>query len=228
MIEAVIVEDDRMVAAINGQFVEKTPGIQVIAVFHNGKDALSFLEKRNVDLLLLDLYMPEMSGLELLEEIRRKNRTMDVIMITAANDTKHLQQSLRLGITDYLVKPFRYERFAEALDKVVLRKKVIDSGLEFTQEDIDQILSANKLHEGSKVMELEKGLQRRTLEKIRFCLREHDGQTLTADYISAETELSKITVRRYLNYLIEMGEVSSSVDYSTGGRPRILYEYHGQ
>ncbi len=223
MIKTVIVEDDRMVASINSQFAERTTGIQIVAVFHNGADALTFLETKEVDLLLLDLYMPDLSGLELLQELRNRNRKMDVIMITAANDKKSLEKALGLGVIDYLVKLFRYERFAEAMDRVILRRKVVSSGLEFSQEDVDKILSISRPNEKTKVMELEKGLQRETLEKVRFCLSTYGDELRTAEFISQNTDLSKITVRRYLNFLIESGEIESEIDYSTGGRPRILY-----
>ncbi|MEY8353258.1 response regulator [Lachnospiraceae bacterium 54-53] len=223
MIKTVIVEDDRMVASINSQFAAKTPGIQVIATFHSGKNALGFLEKTKVDLLLLDLYMPEFSGLELLAELRMQNSGVDVIMITAANDAPHIQEALRLGIVDYLIKPFRYERFAQAMDKYLLKRAVMENGMEFTQADIDQLITVARPSAESKEMELQKGIQRQTLERVRSCLRSHPGEYLTSEQISAETGLSKVTVRRYMNYLIENNEISSRVDYSTGGRPRVEY-----
>lgn len=162
MLKTVIVEDDRMVAAINAQFAEKTPGVQVVATFHNGRDALAFLEQTSVDLVLTDLYMPEMSGIELVEELRRRGCNAEVIFITAANDAPHIQDALRLGVVDYLIKPFRYERFEEALDKVVVRRKVIESGLEFTQADIDEMIRARRPNPESRTAELEKGIQRQT------------------------------------------------------------------
>lgn len=223
MLTTVIVEDDRMVAAINAQFAEKTPGVQVVATFHNGRDALAFLEQTSVDLLLLDLYMPEMSGVELLTELRRKGCNADAIFITAANDAPHIQDALRLGAVDYLIKPFRYERFEEALDKVVVRRKVIESGLEFTQADIDEMIRARCPNPESRTAELEKSIQRQTLDHIRADLRKNAGTYRTAEQIAADTGLSKVTVRRYLNYLIGMNEAESQVDYSTGGRPRVEY-----
>ena len=138
MLKTVIVEDDRMVALINAQFAEKKPGLQVVATFHNGRDALAFLEKTRVDLLLTDLYMPEMSEIELMSELRRQGCDADVIFITAANDASNIQDALRLGAVDYLLKPFYYERFEEALDKAVVRRKVIESGMAFTQADKDE------------------------------------------------------------------------------------------
>lgn len=223
MLKTVIVEDDRMVALINAQFAEKTPGVQVVATFHNGRDALAFLEKTRVDLLLTDLYMPEMSGIELMNELRRQGCDADVIFITAANDAPNIQEALRLGAVDYLIKPFCYERFEEALDKVVVRRKVIESGMEFTQADIDEKIRARRPNPESRTAELEKGIQRQTLNHIRAELRTSVGVYRTAEQIAADTGLSKVTVRRYLNYLIGTGKIESQVDYSTGGRPRVEY-----
>lgn len=222
MLKTVIVEDDRMVAAINAQFAEKTPGVQVVASFHNGKDALVYLKQTKVDLLLLDLYMPDFSGIQLLTELRRAGNKVDVIFITAANDTVHIQDALQLGAIDYLIKPFKYERFEEALDKVVLRRKVIEKGIEITQSDVDQMIRNCRPNPESRSAELEKGLQRPTLELIRSHLKERNTYS-TAEQISTDTGLSKVTVRRYLNYLIGINEVKSRTDYSTGGRPRVEY-----
>lgn len=223
MLKTVIVEDDRMVATINAQFAEKTPGVQVVAIFHSGRDALAFLEKTQVDILLTDLYMPEMTGIELVTELRNHGCDADVIFITAANDAPHIQDALRLGAVDYLIKPFRYERFEEAMDKIVLRRKVIESGLKFTQADIDEMIRSNRPSAESRTAELEKGIQRQTLDHIRADLQKNAGSYRTAEQIATDTNLSKVTVRRYLNYLIGTNEAESQVDYSTGGRPRVEY-----
>lgn len=140
MIRTVIVEDDLMVASINNQYLVKTPGFQVTATFYSGKDALAFLKDNPVDLLLLDLYMPDVSGLELLAKLRRQNRKEDVIMITAANDAEHITEALHLGVIDYLVKPFTYERFSQAVDKFLLQRKIMENGMQFSQDDIDQLI----------------------------------------------------------------------------------------
>lgn len=224
MIKTVIVEDDLMVASINCQFAQKNPDIQIVATFHNGKDALAYLKQSTADLLLLDLYMPDYTGLELLSQLRKEGNEIDVIMITAANDAEHINEALRLGIVDYLIKPFQYDRFAMALDKYLLRKKAIQSGLPFTQEEIDRLVSTTPPSASSKKTELQKGVQQKTLEKIRTCLNNHKNQYLTCEQIASETELSRVTIRRYMNFLIEKNEATSLIDYSTGGRPSILYE----
>ena len=223
MIKTVIVEDDKMVASINSQFAQKTPEIQIAAVFHNGYDALTFLQAKSADLLLLDLYMPDFSGLDLLRRLRRQDNHIDVIMITAANDADNIKEALELGIVDYLIKPFQYERFQEAIDKYLLRRTLMKKGMPFSQTDVDQLVSIRRPSPENRKMELEKGIQRQTLELIRSCMDGHPSEYLTSEQISEETALSKVTVRRYMNYLIETNEAASQIDYSTGGRPSIKY-----
>lgn len=224
MIKTVIVEDDLMVASINSQFAKRNPNIQIVATFHNGKDALDYLKKSDADLVLLDLYMPDCTGLELLSELRSSGSEIDVIMITAANDAEHINEALQLGIVDYLIKPFQYERFAQALDKYLVRKKAIESGVLFTQEEIDRLVNTSTPSASTKKAELQKGVQQKTLDKIRVCLSAHPGNYLPCEQIASETGLSRVTIRRYMNFLIEENEVTSMIDYSTGGRPSILYQ----
>ena len=224
MIKTVIVEDDLMVASINSKFAKRNPNIQIVATFHNGKDALDYLKKSDADLVLLDLYMPDCTGLELLSELRNIGSEIDVIMITAANDAEHINEALQLGIVDYLIKPFQYERFAQALDKYLVRKKAIESGISFTQEEIDRLVNASTPSASTKKAELQKGVQQKTLDKIRVCLSAHPGNYLPCEQIASETGLSRVTIRHYMNFLIEENEVTSMIDYSTGGRPSILYQ----
>ena len=144
-------------------------------------------------------------------------------MITAANDAEHINRALHLGIVDYLIKPFTYDRFSQAIDKFLLQRKIMENGMQFSQNDLDQLIHMTRPSETSREMELQKGIQRQTLEKLRACLREHSASYQTSEQISEETGLSKVTIRRYMNYLIEREEVKSRVDYETGGRPRVEY-----
>ena len=168
-------------------------------------------------------YAAFQSPLELLAELRRQNRKEDVIMITAANDAEHISEALHLGVIDYLVKPFTYDRFSQAVDKFLLQKKIMENGMQFSQDDIDQLIHMARPSQASREMELQKGIQRQILEKLRGCLKQHQHSYLTSEQIAGETGLSKVTIRRYMNYLIEQREVESRVDYETGGRPRVEY-----
>ena len=224
MIRTVIVEDDLMVAAINREFALKTPEVEIIATLHNGQDALSFLEKTPVDLLLLDVYMSGLTGLEVLDRLRREGNGVEAILITAANDVEQVESALHLGIVDYLVKPFTYERFQEAMQKFLLRRSLRTKET-YTQSDIDKLMHADQHAAGKAGAGLEKGMQQQTLDLIMESLVSdaHSSAYLTSEQIATETGLSKVTVRRYINYLIEQKKVASRMNYSTGGRPSLEY-----
>ena len=119
MYKVLIVEDDPMVAMINEQYISKNKQFSVVGKCKDGKSALEFLEKQEADLVVLDVFMPQMDGFETLRQIRKKQISVDVIMVTAANDRESLEEALHLGIIDYLVKPFTFERFRIALEKFI-------------------------------------------------------------------------------------------------------------
>ncbi|MBQ1491393.1 MAG: response regulator [Blautia sp.] len=218
MIKTVIVEDDLMVSSLNSQFAQQTLAIEIVAVFHTSLDALEYLSSHKVDLMLLDLYMPDISGLELLKKLREQDNHVGAIMITAANDASYIEEALHLGIVDYLVKPFRYERFSMAIRKFLRQRQLMTQEGALSQEDIDKIFSVD--NESSSHA---KGIQLQTLDTIRRCLKSHPHEFVPADTIASETGLSKVTARRYLNYLIEMHEAVSRVNYLTGGHPSTEY-----
>ena len=117
MYKVLIVEDDPMVAMINEQYILKNKDFCVCGTCKNGVEALDFLRKNMVDLVLLDVYMPLMDGREVLKEIRNSKIETEVIMVTAANDTSTLEETVHLGVVDYLIKPFSFVRFQNALEK---------------------------------------------------------------------------------------------------------------
>ncbi|MDO5517465.1 MAG: response regulator [Clostridium sp.] len=224
MFKAIIVEDDLMVADINKHYLSKTPEINICRVFNNGLDALNYLKDSSVDLIILDVYMPTITGMELLEKIREYKYDTDVIMVTAANDSKNIDKALKLGILDYLIKPFKYDRFHSAVDKFLMKQKMINSNDNFTQSAIDKLITASKASSAVNDDDLYKGLQKGTLNLIRNYMNDNKSRYLTSEEISSAINLSKVTVRRYMNYLIETKEICSEVDYKTGGRPSIRYK----
>ncbi|MBQ8089582.1 MAG: response regulator, partial [Pyramidobacter sp.] len=154
MIKTIIVEDDPMVAQINRRYLDTANDIQVAAVFDNGKDALAYIENEEPDLIILDVYMPVMNGLELLREIRKSDIQSDVIMVTAANDVKNVEEALRLGIVDYLVKPFEYERFMEAIEKYRKKAHVLKDASTLNQDAIDALVSVGAPQQQAPVRDL--------------------------------------------------------------------------
>lgn len=224
MYRTVIVEDDPVITLLNRRYIEKDERFCVVQTFSAAHPALFWLRSNPVDLIILDVYMPQMNGLELLRMLRAEGVDSDVIMVTSANDAETIEALMRLGVTDYLIKPFGFERFQLALDTFCNRRNAIHDSAQgaFTQNKLDRAL----LHISTPVSQAPsappKGLQPKTLERIQTYLQENPGGH-TCDDIARHVELSVVTVRRYVNYLVEQSVISSDMDYNTGGRPCIVY-----
>ena len=220
MYKVLIVEDDPMVGLINEQYLKHNKEFSVVGICRDGKSALEFLENNSVDLIILDVFMPHMDGFETLHQIRKKKTYIDVIMVTAANDKESLEEALRLGIIDYLVKPFTFERFQMALEKYLTQVGALNQLDRLNQKNIDFIIE----HTRKKNEDVHpKGIQDKTLQIILNQMKEREDEWLTGDAIAEMTGLTGVTVRRYMNYLAEAGFVSSEMNYETGGRPCMLY-----
>lgn len=223
MYEVLIVEDDPMVAMINREYVNQNAHFHAAAVCRDGAAALDYLEKNPVHLVILDLYMPRIDGLTLLKKIRERELPVSVIMVTAANDSATVEQALRLGIVDYLVKPFNNERFQQALGAFLRRQDAFHDLPALDQQQIDALFTAAP---SRRAQQLPKGIQDQTLETICCFLRAHAGTEYAGEEIADQVGLSRVTVRRYLNYLLEKSAISGRMNYETGGRPCMLYRWN--
>jgi len=231
MISVVIAEDDPMVAHINRQYISLFPDMAVPIVFSNVQDAWEYISCKAPDLLILDVYMPLLSGMEVLRKMRGNNIVTEVIMVTAANEIADVDTALKLGIVDYLIKPFEYERFHQAIIKFLQRKNLLGTGSPLNQASIDNLLQSPAAADSPRkstiltdhYSAMSKGLNEKTAQYIVRYLKEHVGEQHTCESLSQCLGLSKVTIRRYLNYFIEKGGVTSSIDYETGGRPSMRY-----
>ena len=221
MYRVLIVEDDPMVAMINEQYISRNKNFTVAGTCRDGRRALEFLEKPDVDLIVMDVFMPQMDGFETLRQIRKKQISVDVIMVTAANDRESLEEGLHLGIIDYLVKPFTFDRFRMALDKFTAQNDALKDFDTLNQKNIDFIID-NSRKKSEDIYP--KGIQGKTLRLILEHLKENAHLWLNGDAIAEKIGLTGVTVRRYMNYLVETGEVVSEMNYETGGRPCMLYK----
>ena len=221
--KVVIVEDDPMVAMINEQYITQNKQFSVAAVFRNGQDALQYLEKNRVDLIVLDVYMPYMDGIETLKRIRGNNYQTEVIMVTAANDTMTLEQTINLRAVDYLIKPFAMERFSVALEKFLAKVTALNEVSVLDQSKIDSIISGKPKTRESEPRTYPKGIQEKTLQSVQAYF-ERTKEWISGDMVAAELGLSIVTIRHYLNYLVKTKYITKSVNYETGGRPSMLYK----
>ncbi len=221
MYKVLIVEDDPMVAMINEQFVSRHKDFVVAHKCNDGKSALEYLDENEVDLIILDVYMPYMDGFETLRQIRKKQISVDVIMVTAANEREQLKEGLHLGVVDYLVKPFTFERFKVALDKFIAQVEALKDLDKVNQKNIDFLIDKSR----KTTNELyPKGIQEKTLQTIMEHLKENKNKWLTGDVIAEKIGLTGVTVRRYMTHLAETGMIIADMNYETGGRPCMLYK----
>lgn len=225
MYHVIIIEDDPMVASINKQYIEVSPAFRVEKLFKNGAEALPYIKANPVDLVILDYYTPVMNGGEFLDALHAAGLTPYVIMVTSANDTDIVRSLFNRGVTDYLVKPFEYSRFKAALDRFTEMKKYLEESHEsLDQHAIDRLFTGNETTAESKPT-LAKGLNETTLNMIREFLNDNRDGFFTSEQIAEQIHLSRITIRRYMNYMVDTGELVSMIDYKTGGRPSIKYGF---
>lgn len=218
-IRTLIVEDDPMVSSINAAYLDRLAGFKLVGTARNGDEAFQLLHKEEIDLLLLDIYMPVTNGLQLLRKIRSEFMKVDVILITAADSPQIIEEALRLGAVDCILKPFDFERFEEALLAYKRRHQLFKTSRTIKQESLDQ-LRRPAPKEGQA--ELPKGIDPVTLDRIKETLAEAE-EALSVKELSERLDISTLTIRKYLQYLTDIEEVELGLEYTKKGRPVKLY-----
>ncbi|MCL7748875.1 response regulator [Halalkalibacter alkaliphilus] len=227
--QVLIVEDDFRVAEITRQFVEKVEGFKVIDIVKTGEEARQVLKRLTTlpDLILLDVYIPDVHGLELFWEIRKEYQSIDLIMMTAAKEVSTIEETLRGGIFDYIVKPVEFSRFKQTLDQYYEQRSVLASKESMEQEEIDQLTRFSVQKQTSPNIEavdnLPKGIDRLTLDKIKSIMERNRENGLTAVQVGKEIGASRSTARRYLEYLVSIKELLAEQKYGDVGRPERRY-----
>lgn len=107
MIDVLVVDDDFMVARIHRGYVERLEGFRVIGEVHSGVEVVEAVRRLRPHLVLLDVYLPDRNGLDVLRDLRAEaGLTVDVVVVTAARDVETVRAALHGGVASYLVKPF--------------------------------------------------------------------------------------------------------------------------
>ena len=213
-----IVEDDPMVALINKRFLENMGFKDILGPVQTEEEIIKVLDKENIDLILLDVYLPKKNGIDILKSLRYKKYLTDVIMITAANSVEEVKRAFAYGVTDYLVKPFEFERFEEAINKYKQKNNLLNKREALSQQDIDVI--SKSLEEK---IELPKGLNQKTLDRIMEFLKENQGQVWTLREIAYELKISNVTIKKYMDYLEDVKKVNVTLTSGNVGRPEYKY-----
>jgi response regulator of citrate/malate metabolism len=219
-IQVLVVDDEPLIAEAHKAYVGKVEGFSVIAVAHTAREAMAALRVHPIDLVLLDLNLPDMHGLEIARALRTAGSGTDVLAVTSARDIARVRQAVALGVTHYLLKPFTFAAFRDKLDRYArYRTQVLEAGEVAAQHEIDRVFATLRGSQDS----LPKGLDAHTLDRVLASLRSSAPDGLSAAEVGARTGMSRVTARRYLEHLADAGRVLREPRYGSPGRPELEY-----
>lgn len=219
-IDVVIVEDDPMVVEVNRGFVSAVPGFRVAGVARTGREAVDMVKQLKPDLVLLDIYLPDMDGVTALQEMRRLDLPTDVIAVTAAQDARTIQNVFRYGAIDYVIKPFKFIRLKAALNSYETLHNRFKHQAKMNQAEVDSLAKSRGQQFDE---EIPKRLNELTLKQIYLYLLK-EGRALSAEEVAEGIGLARVTARRYLDYLEKSGKVMLGMQYGSIGRPVNRYK----
>lgn len=220
MIRTLVVDDDYRVADLHCAYVDRVPGFEVAGRVHTGHGTLEEVDQLRPDLVLLDIYLPDLSGLEVLQQLREGDHPpVDVIAITAARDIESLRAAMRGGVVHYLIKPFLFPAFEEKLVSYAAARERMARLGRADQEAVDRIFGTLRTV-GSET--LPKGLSDATLDLVVSALEEAKSG-LPAAAVAEAAGLSRVTARRYLDHLCQLGRAELTMRYGAPGRPEHRY-----
>jgi response regulator of citrate/malate metabolism len=222
VIQVLVVEDDPVAADAHRLYVERLPGFQVAGVVHDGAGALRLLARRPVDLVLLDLNLPDGHGLRLVQRMRAAGHTADVVAVTSARDLAVVRQAVSAGVVQYLLKPFAFPALRDRLERWARYRSDASAGQASGQEQVDRVLGTLRTPQSSA---LPKGLSPATLETVTEALRAAAAEGLSANAAATAAGVSRITARRYLEHLVDTGSAVRTPRYGQVGRPELCYRW---
>ncbi len=224
MISVLVVEDEPVAAAVHQAYLERVGGFAVSDVAHTGQAALRLLQAGPVDLVLLDLRLPDMHGLDLCRAMRAAGIRTDVIAVTSVRELSTVQSAVSLGIVQYVLKPFTYRSLADKLVRYAeYHAAVGQSRAAAMQSEVDEVFAV--LHGGVEPSTLPQGLSVETLRGVAAVLHEA-ANGLSASEVAGLCGISRVTARRYLEHLAQSGAVRRTARYGGTGRPEIEYALH--
>ncbi|GAA1144352.1 response regulator [Kribbella jejuensis] len=219
MIKVLVVDDDFMVARIHRGFVDRVDGFEVVGTANSGDQAVAALESLGPDLVLLDLYLPDVFGLDLIARLRAVRPSVDILVITAAREADAVRGAVRQGVVNYLLKPFGFEDLRVRLQEYARRRASVPDQVT-SQADVDRVLAPAR----PAVNRLPKGLSQETTDLVTTALR-NTPDNLSAAECAELVGISRVSARRYLEFLTTQGQAEVTLRYGTTGRPERRYTW---
>lgn len=218
MIKILIVEDDPAIAEIHHRFVQRLAGFEVLGVALTLFDAREQIDILRPDLVLLDVWLPDGEGFSLLRELRQAGAGLDVILLTAAREASALQEAMRLGVVDFILKPVVFERLRDTLGNYAESRAALAALADIDQQAVDTLLGTPLQQVAAAG--LPKGIDALTLQRVLAAL---SGVGACAEEIGNRVGVSRTTARRYLEFLVGQQLASPELEYGTVGRPERRY-----
>ena len=225
MIRVLVVDDDFMVARIHVGFVDRVDGFEVVGVASSASAAADAVVRLRPDLVLLDLYLPDRFGLDLLADLRTAGHSCDAIVITAAKESEAVRGAVRLGVADYLLKPFAFPDLEERLQRYAAQRRLLDRTDVQGQDDVDRVF-VRKPSPSVGSLPLPKGMSAETARLVEDALRAAQG-TMSASEVAESVGLSRVSARRYLEHFVTTGQADVRLRYGSTGRPERRYSWVG-
>jgi response regulator of citrate/malate metabolism len=225
-LRVLVIEDDPITADAHAAYVERVDGFVAAGVAHTGHEAFRLLRAARAgraapfDLILLDVNLPDTTGIELCRALRAAGIEIDVIAVTAVRDAAVVRSAVSLGIVQYLIKPFGFSTFLDKLQAYRDYHARVGSAGVTDQQEVDASFAALRTSSGA---DLPKGLTRETLDRVRSAVRDAPTAAMSAAELAALLDLSRVTARRYLEHLADSGVVERAGRYGTPGRPEVEY-----
>ena len=219
MIKVLVVDDDFMVARIHRGFVERIDGFEVVGTANSGEQAVDALRELRPDLVLLDLYLPDVFGLDLIAELRAAQPECDILVITAAREADAVRGAVRQGVVNYLLKPFGFEDLRSRLQEYARRRASVPDQVT-SQADVDRVLAPA----GQTANRLPKGLSQETADLVAAALRSAERNLSSAE-CAEKVGISRVSARRYLEFFCTRGQADVALRYGTTGRPERRYRW---
>jgi response regulator of citrate/malate metabolism len=219
-VRVLVVEDDPVAADAHALYVDRVPGFRTVARAQTAAGARRALERTGVDLILLDLHLPDGHGLALARSLRAAGHRADVIAVTSARDLAVVREGVSLGVVQYVLKPFTFATLRDRLLRYAEYRTT--SGEAAGQDEVDRALANLR---SPLPAALPKGLSAPTLERVTQAVRAAGAAGVTAASAAESVGISRITARRYLEHLVEGGRVGRSPQYGQVGRPELVYTW---
>lgn len=230
-ITVLVVDDDFRVNGIHAAYTRRVEGFEVVGQAHTAADALRLAAELAPDLVLMDQYLPDGNGLDVVRDLLAAPDPPDVLVITAARDIASVRGAMKLGAVGYLVKPFGFPVFAQRLAAyrdLRARVEAFERDAEADQVEVDALFGAARprlarsAEAAPSAESLPKGHSAPTFALVQSVLMEAK-RDLSAAEVAQLTGISRPTAQRYLALLVKQGVARLDLRYGATGRPEHRY-----